>query len=130
MANERKGRSHVEEGSGHWFDAIFKEYEAKGDFDNLPGKGKPIPRELITRDALDGILADANYRYPWMELQQEIRDTLAKLVEYLDYETKPKAEEIDQINQKIRKYNLICPPSLQKRLVNHDNIRQRYEQWK
>lgn len=135
MPEGRKGQhkrtpKKIEQEYGNWFDAIYKDYENKGDFDNLPGKGKPLPEDLLKRDALDGVLKDANYLHPWIELQHEIRDEISQLIDRLQIENRSFNEEVNKINDKIRKYNRICPPSLQKWLINPDNIRQQYEQWK
>jgi len=52
---------------------------AKGDFDNLPGKGKPLPYSHINPyvDAMtfniNRILINNGYAPPWVTLEKEIR---------------------------------------------------------
>ncbi|HEV7213552.1 MAG TPA: DUF1992 domain-containing protein [Chloroflexota bacterium] len=125
-------------------DAIM-EAERRGEFDNLRGKGKPIPAELLVSadDAwLAGkALANAGFLPPWLQLQHEIEDDLAqcrRLVERterfppLANRERPLTElrsRLDGIRAKTRRYNLMVPTmSLQRPLPNSDDLLQRLEQ--
>ncbi|KMJ55615.1 hypothetical protein AB685_26310 [Bacillus sp. LL01] len=109
-----------------WFDDVYKEYEKKAQDDPLPGKGKPLPQSSLTGDVLDRTIRNANYLPPWIKLQHEIRDELNQLLK-----GKPSAyeENIELINNKIRKFNLSCPPSFQKRLITSANLPKQLKQW-
>ena len=65
-----------------WIDQQIREAQARGAFDNLPGKGKPIDltsnpyaqdRELAFK-----ILKDAGYAPEWIELDKTIRGRTAQ----------------------------------------------------
>jgi DnaJ family protein C protein 28 len=60
----------------------IEEAMKRGDFDNLPGKGKPIkidPKELTDPLAMtNGIRRNANLSTPWEELQREINRGLER----------------------------------------------------
>ncbi len=63
-----------------WIDQQIREAEARGDFDNLPGKGKPLsiePNPYATdRELAYKILKDAGYAPEWIELDKSIRGRL------------------------------------------------------
>ena len=58
---------------------LIQESMARGDFDNLPGKGKPLkytnhnPLVDTTTHNLNKILIDNGFTPEWIELQREIR---------------------------------------------------------
>nr|WP_113756984.1 DUF1992 domain-containing protein [Brevibacillus laterosporus] len=112
-------------------DAIYMEHEKRGDFDNLPGKGKPLPKESLEGDVLHNVLKHANYLPPWLELQRNIRDLIGKAIGLMDQAASEDyvQQKIDDINSEIRKYNGMCPISLQKGLVTFNNLRQKYDSW-
>lgn len=61
-----------------WIDKQIREARERGDFDNLPGSGKPIP-DLDTRDELwwvKGKLRRENISYlpPTLVLRKEVED--------------------------------------------------------
>jgi DnaJ family protein C protein 28 len=65
-----------------WIDQQIREAQERGEFDNLPGKGKPLDlasnpyaqdQELSFK-----ILKDAGYAPEWIELDKEIRTRLEK----------------------------------------------------
>ena len=105
-------------------DAIV-EAQQRGDFDNLRGKGKPIPAELLVSggDAwlASHALANTGFLPPWLQLQHEIDDDLAechRLVERterfppLANRERPLTElqtRLDDIRAKTRRYNLMVP---------------------
>ncbi|MFS0671774.1 GNAT family N-acetyltransferase [Ornithinibacillus sp. 179-J 7C1 HS] len=97
---------------------IIKRAEAEGDFDNLPGKGKPLdlgPSYTNPSEAqLYKTLKDNHVLPQWVELANEID----KLKESLtDLEGKERKKLVKEINKKIKAYNYACPPSLQKTKV-------------
>jgi RimJ/RimL family protein N-acetyltransferase len=94
---------------------IIKRSEAAGDFDNLPGKGKPIDlgqNYLNPSEAqLYKTLKDNHVLPKWVELANEI-DRMKE--ELTGLEGKDRRKLIKEINKKIKAYNYACPPSLQK----------------
>lgn len=62
---------------GDWMEQIIREAQARGDFDNLPGKGKPLalhqsdpyagPDEMVYRT-----LKEAGCAPEWVELRKKI----------------------------------------------------------
>ena len=63
-----------------WIDQQIREAEARGDFDNLSGKGKPLSLErnpyAADREMAYKILKDAGYAPEWIELDKSIRGRL------------------------------------------------------
>ncbi|RPI50869.1 MAG: DUF1992 domain-containing protein [Chloroflexi bacterium] len=63
-----------------WIDQQIREAEARGDFDNLPGKGKPLnlqPNPYVSdREMAYKVLKDAGYAPEWIELDKSIRGHL------------------------------------------------------
>uniref|UniRef100_A0A2D4JBJ4 J domain-containing protein n=1 Tax=Micrurus lemniscatus lemniscatus TaxID=129467 RepID=A0A2D4JBJ4_MICLE len=64
---------------------LIQESMAKGDFDNLSGKGKPLQKfsdcphiDPMTHN-LNRILIDNGYQPEWILIQKEIRETIEKL---------------------------------------------------
>ncbi|XP_070799646.1 dnaJ homolog subfamily C member 28 [Pituophis catenifer annectens] len=64
---------------------LIQESMAKGDFDNLTGKGKPLQKfsdcphiDPMTHN-LNRILIDNGYQPEWILIQKEIRETIEKL---------------------------------------------------
>ncbi|NXO86656.1 DJC28 protein, partial [Sitta europaea] len=64
---------------------LIQESMAKGDFDNLSGKGKPLQKfshsphiDPMTHN-LNRILIDNGYQPEWILLQKEIRETIGRL---------------------------------------------------
>jgi DnaJ family protein C protein 28 len=65
-----------------WIDEQIREAQERGQFDNLPGKGKPLD---LTPNAYAGdremaykILREAGYAPEWIELDKAIRNRLAQ----------------------------------------------------
>jgi hypothetical protein len=114
-----------------WVDTSISDFEKKGGFKDLPGHGKPISDKYLKGDVFTGILKESNYLPPWVDLQHEIRDSIANLI--LDIENQENIlvdEVIKDINKKIRKYNQSCPsPLMQKGLLSAERIQQQYEKW-
>ena len=115
----------------------------KGKFDNLPGKGKPLPRGDQPHDSdthlAHKILKDNDYLLPWMEKRQRIdqefeqaRDALRRSWDLYersrdtpwgqDEWDKARArfdEAVVRINRLIRDHNLEIPTSrLEKFLID------------
>ncbi|WP_081755981.1 GNAT family N-acetyltransferase [Paucisalibacillus sp. EB02] len=114
-------RKYADETPGQYRDhltEIVKRSEAAGDFDNLPGKGKPLdigPSSVNPSEAqLYKTLKDNHVLPPWIELANEI-DALKEKLEDLD--GKERRKLVKEINKKIKAYNYACPPTLQKNKV-------------
>jgi len=123
------------------FDRIIEDAIQKaisdGEFDNLPGYGKPIdwkdnPYASPEMRLVDDILQKNGISYPWMEKRKEIEQLIADLKERLVVEkrhSKPDFNEIPEqiasINKKIFDYNLSVPVDrLQRRLISIDEFLQ------
>ncbi|XEC96322.1 DnaJ family domain-containing protein [Paenibacillus tarimensis] len=113
----------------HWMDEIYSEFEQKGGLKDLPGFGKPL--NVQSGDPLQSVLKNANVQPPWVELQQEIRSSIASLLKHMDSYSNDEIErQLDEINRKIKKYNMQVPSyHLQKMKVSRDNISRQYEKW-
>ncbi|WP_010095527.1 GNAT family N-acetyltransferase [Ornithinibacillus scapharcae] len=94
---------------------IIKRAEASGDFDDLPGKGKPLklgPGYTNPSEAqLYKTMKDNHVLPKWIELANEIESLKEQLKEL---EGKERRKLVKEINKKIKVYNFACPPSLQK----------------
>lgn len=89
---------------------ILEEARTRGDFENLPGKGKPFP--WINQDAgedwlVQHIMEENHIVPPWLELDQEIRRDLTWLREHPS--DPRRAEYIQKLNRKIDDFNLVAP---------------------
>jgi hypothetical protein len=119
--------------SGDLIDEIISEYERKGGFENLEGKGKPLDIRYNPSDEylFNNVLKNANVLPPWLELQHEIRDSICELIATMKRnETQDLQSKIDVINKKIKLFNSKCPvTSLQKPLVTKETIEQQYTKW-
>ena len=91
-------------------EALIKEAQARGEFDNLPGKGKPIdltayfetPEEVRLAQS---VLKNAEMASPEVTLLKEIAE-LRQILGAVSDETK-KAETLKQIQQKQIEFNLM-----------------------
>ncbi|WP_204758484.1 DnaJ family domain-containing protein [Lentibacillus sediminis] len=97
---------------------IIKRAEEKGQFDHLPGKGKPLKFEQRyfnpAEKQLYKTLKDNHILPRWVELSNQIE----KLKEELSsLEGKIRRKKVKEINKLIKEYNMACPPSLQKNKV-------------
>ncbi|MCM3781540.1 DUF1992 domain-containing protein [Neobacillus mesonae] len=111
-------------------DHIFNDFAERGGLDNLKGEGKPL--EISNGSVLDSVLKNANYLPKWVELQKEIRAQILAAIQAMDKSNDHSQirNEIDAINLKIQKYNLIVPaPVLQKGLISIENIKRKYSNW-
>lgn len=113
---------------------LIQESMAKGDFDNLSGKGKPLKKfsgcsyiDPMTHN-LNRILIDNGYQPEWILMQKEIKDTIDQLREAIlasrkklgnpmtateekqwDQVCEQFEENIGKLNKRINDFNLIVP---------------------
>ncbi|KAL4672343.1 hypothetical protein H8957_009688 [Semnopithecus entellus] len=113
---------------------LIQESMAKGDFDNLSGKGKPLKKfsdcsyiDPMTHN-LNRILIDNGYQPEWILMQKEISDTIEQLREAILVSRKKLGnpmtpteqkqwkhvceqfqENIRKLNKRINDFNLIVP---------------------
>nr|XP_002721329.2 dnaJ homolog subfamily C member 28 [Oryctolagus cuniculus]XP_008273157.1 dnaJ homolog subfamily C member 28 [Oryctolagus cuniculus] len=113
---------------------LIQESMAKGDFDNLSGKGKPLKKfsgcsyiDPMTHN-LNRILIDNGYQPEWILMQKEIKDTIEQLREAIldsrkklgnpmtptehkqwDQVCEQFQENIRKLNKRISDFNLIVP---------------------
>lgn len=75
-----------------WVDHLIVEAQERGDFDDLPGHGKPLHIEDAPfangREVGFGILKNAGIAPYWVELEKEIRGKTAQLDEILTRATR------------------------------------------
>ncbi|GIO31451.1 hypothetical protein J2TS6_25920 [Paenibacillus albilobatus] len=108
-------------------ESAVDEFAKNGGFDDLPGKGKPI--KIEEGDMLTTILKNANVQPPWIELRKEIAADMKRVIEQGPTAAEADAK-LEEINQKIRKYNRLVPNSLlQKGLVSSANLQKAYDKW-
>ncbi|MEE6467980.1 hypothetical protein FKM82_008126 [Ascaphus truei] len=124
---------------------LIQESMAKGDFDNLSGKGKPLEKfsycphvDPMTHN-LNRILIDNGYQPEWINLQKEIRHTIDKLRKEVLSSRKKLGEpmthtknqqwgeiceqlkaDITKLNKRINNFNLVVP--LLNRQMVHFNV--------
>lgn len=113
---------------------LIQESMAKGDFDNLSGKGKPLKKfsgcsyiDPMTHN-LNRILIDNGYQPEWILMQKEIKDTIDELRKAILVSRKKLGnpmtsteqkqwsqvceqfqENIRKLNKRINDFNLIVP---------------------
>lgn len=118
----------------HLVEDLIQESMAKGDFDNLSGKGKPLKKfsgcsyiDPMTHN-LNRILIDNGYQPEWILMQKEIKDTIEQLREAILVSRKKLGnpmtpaeqkqwnqvceqfqENIRKLNKRINDFNLIVP---------------------
>nr|XP_017515332.2 dnaJ homolog subfamily C member 28 [Manis javanica]XP_017515334.2 dnaJ homolog subfamily C member 28 [Manis javanica] len=123
---------------------LIQESMAKGDFDNLSGKGKPLKKfsgcsyiDPMTHN-LNRILIDNGYQPEWILMQKEIKDTIDQLREAILVSRKKFGspmtpteqkqwnqvceqfeENIRKLNKRVNDFNLIVP-LLTKQKVHFD----------
>lgn len=97
---------------------IIKRAEQKGQFDHLPGKGKPLKFEQRyfnpAEKQLYKTLKDNHILPRWVELSNQIEQGKEELS---SLEGKIRKKKVREINKLIKEYNIACPPSLQKNKV-------------
>ncbi|MFN2747575.1 MULTISPECIES: DnaJ family domain-containing protein [Bacillus] len=109
----------------HWIDqAVQDSLNQDGGVQSLPGFGKPLSKEALQGDALSSTLKNAKYLPEWLKLQKEIKQEIEKASK-----SNKREEEIEDINRKIKKYNLSCPSQFQKGLVTAQNLESQLKHW-
>ncbi|XP_066285776.1 dnaJ homolog subfamily C member 28-like [Branchiostoma lanceolatum] len=116
---------------------MIAESMANGEFDNLPGKGKPLERKKseynpyqdTATHLINKILNDNGFKPQWVELEVEVRNRIKELRKNLDskratFGSEPFSlqhqkqwntyldtfrEDIVALNKRIDKYNMIVP---------------------
>ncbi|MBU9710707.1 DUF1992 domain-containing protein [Evansella tamaricis] len=111
---------------------IYKEYEKRGGFDNLAGKGKPLSQETLKSDPLNSVLKNANYLPEWIKAQHKVREAILQLLKKIENGTvsdKEKKDGMKDINQLIKKYNRLCPAMLQKAPASLETLEKDKNKW-
>jgi hypothetical protein len=126
---------------------MIRESMERGEFDDLPGSGEPIdltesPYEKPELRSVHRLLRNAGFAPPWIEERKDIEDQLQKAYSTLsrarqlycqtsqDPENrewqraiKEFRERVDQLNQRIRIYNLKAPSaSVHRQLIDVDKL--------
>lgn len=118
----------------NWMDSIYKEYEKDGGLKNNPGYGKPLPKTILHGSIYDNFLntaKQAGYLPPWIKLQQDIRKLVSQAVTLKSSNVDGNLQSyINEINEKVVKYNSICPSHLQRVLVTEELLEQQYDRWR
>lgn len=116
-------------------DEIIKKAMEAGEFDNLPGVGKPIkwkdnPFTPVEWRMVEDLLKNNDLVYPWMEKRKEIEnliiDLKSKILLMIPLSAAAEDEisnQILRINKKIFDYNLSVPVvRLQRRTISLEEI--------
>ena len=110
----------------------IKEAEERGEFDNLPGKGKPMEKDDYDKVPSDlriayKILKNSNCLPPELELRKEIRN-LEDMLENIPDE-KEKYRQIKRINLKIMQMNMIRhkSPLLEEDQIYYRRVVEKFE---
>lgn len=106
-------------------DLIGDILEKSGEKDNFTGegKGKPLSKSYSKRNILQNFqekAKDAGFLPPWLKLQKEIASSI---------HTAKTEEDIKAINQKIKKYNTVCPAPMQKSPIRLENLEKAKRIW-
>jgi len=116
-----------------WIDRQISEAQQRGDFDNLPGAGKPLPRRALSGDAWlrnyldrEGVSAEAMLPVP-LRLRKEA-ERLAGTIGELRSEQDVR-EVVKDLNRRILEWRRIPEgPPIYLRLVNEDDMLARWRQ--
>lgn len=106
-------------------DLIGDILEDSGEKDNYTGKGQgqPLPRSHMKKDIFQNFqekAKDAGFLPPWLKLQKEISALVHSARD---------TKDVDYINKKIKKYNTMCPPSMQKMSISLDGLEKAKKIW-
>lgn len=107
------------------YDEIFKKHSRLG---------KPLPSDLFSGE-VDSIFLNTDcvtgYLPPFVILQKEIRQEISKVTKLIELEhTENEIKSLlDTINERILKFNSICPPKMKKGKIGFDNIENQYKVW-
>jgi hypothetical protein len=100
-----------------WIDKQIREAEERGDFDNLPGKGKPLPDIDKPRDEMWWVRSwlkreNVDYLPPTMQIRKDVDEARERI---RNATTEAEVRTIvEEINDKIRHLNRTAvdgPPS-------------------
>jgi hypothetical protein len=116
-----------------WIDRQINEAQERGEFDNLPGAGKPLPRGALNGDAWlrnyldrEGVSAEAMLPVP-LRLRKEaerLADTLGELRSEQDVR-----EVVRDLNRRILEWRRIPEgPPIHLRLVNEEDMLARWRE--
>ncbi|MFJ5716871.1 DUF1992 domain-containing protein [Neobacillus sp. NPDC093127] len=127
--DSKKDNGHV-----NWMDQVSKDYNLDEEMKKHPGFGKPLPSRLFSGDIYSNFLntaKEAGYLPPFVALQKEIRQEIGKALKLKEENAnEPELTNlIAEINEKIKKYNSSCPPSMQRGRIGLDNIEKLYKIW-
>lgn len=131
-----RGRRAVAEENDHkpqkftqaWLEEIIQEAIRKGEFDNLPGKGKPLDLEKDEPDPyaagegswiVNRILRENKVAPLWIELEKAIREDREWLATH-PKDHPERQERIRELNEKIMLYNLNKPRGILDKLRYRD----------
>src|SRR5689334_5305945 len=128
-------------------DRLIRESMERGEFDDLPGSGEPIdlrenPYEKPELRSVHRLLRNAGFAPPWIEERKDIEDQFQRAYSILrrarelycrsskDVDTrqwqramKEFRERIDELNQRIRIYNLKAPSaSVHRQVIDVDKV--------
>jgi len=104
-------------------DLIGDILESTGDRDNVKGKGKALSKSYMKRDVYQNfqkVARDSGFLPHWLKLQQEIAELISNC---------KTDKDVEYINEKIKKYNTICPAPFQKGMITLGNIEKAKENW-
>ncbi|MFD2132576.1 DnaJ family domain-containing protein [Pseudogracilibacillus auburnensis] len=104
-------------------DLIGDILKRSGDDMEVEGKGKPLPKNYLEMDLYQNfqkIAKDAGFLPEWLKLQKEI----TSLIHSCTIE-----EDLIIINEKIEKYNIICPPPFQKSKITMETLEKEKRNW-
>ncbi|MFD1333961.1 DnaJ family domain-containing protein [Oceanobacillus iheyensis] len=90
---------------------------------DLNGMGKPLPKDYVKRDVLQNfqkIAKDAGYLPYWLKLQKEIAIQLQAV---------NNEKELKKINKRIKEYNRVCPPSMQRPTIEYEELEKAKTNW-
>ena len=128
-------------------DRLIRESMERGEFDDLPGSGEPIdltenPYEKPELRSVHRLLRNAGFAPVWIEERKDIEDQFQKAYAVLSrakqlYCSTPEdvdsrdwrraikefRERVDELNQRIRIYNLKAPSaSVHRQLIDVDKL--------
>ena len=118
----------------NWMDAIFKRSKTDEELKKNPGYKKPIQKASLQGGIYESFLntaKDAGYLPAWIRLQREIRAELSRAIKEDGTADPAIATEafLEEINAKIKKYNLICPVPMQRTRIFRDSLERQYKSW-
>jgi len=115
LAEESSGKP--QKFTAAWIDEIIQDAMRKGEFDNLPGKGKPLDLNKDEPDPyaagegswlVNKILRENKVAPLWIELEKSIREDREWLASH-PKDHPERQERIRELNEKIMLYNLNKP---------------------